>query len=229
MIVSIHQPQYIPWLPYFLKIQKSDIFILLDSVDFQKNGLQNRNQIKTANGPCWLTVPVKHKSGQKIYETQIDSQINWAYKHLNSIKHSYSKAKYFSNYEVFLEKIYTKPWDSLSELNFEFITQIMKWMDIKTPILRSSQMNSVGAGSELILNLCKEVGASRYISGLGGKNYLNEEEFQGENIEIIFYPPVFPKPYSQTFPKINFLDNISSIDIILNCGEDWRLFLPQDL
>ena len=89
MIVSIHQPQYMPWLPYFSKIDKSDLFIFLDSVDFQKNGLQNRNEIKTAQGRNWLTIPVHHKSGQKIYETTMPHNVNWKKKHLQTLRSFY--------------------------------------------------------------------------------------------------------------------------------------------
>ena len=104
MIVSIHQPQYIPWLPYFKKIDNSDIFILLDNVNFQKNGLQNRNQIKTNTGLHWLTVPIKHKLGQKIMDTTIDNNKSWGIKHWKTIKHNYQNASEFHEYKEELEK-----------------------------------------------------------------------------------------------------------------------------
>ena len=110
MRVSIHQPQYLPWLPYFQKIEESDLFIFLDNVDFQKNGLQNRNQIKTANGAQWLTVPVKQSLGQKIVETRIANSNLWRKKHWQTIRQNYGKAQAFSQYERQLEHFYTRDW-----------------------------------------------------------------------------------------------------------------------
>ena len=108
MKISIHQPQYIPWLPYFLKIANSDCFIFLDSVDFQKNGIQNRNKIKTAQGEQWLTVPVKQHLGQKIYDTAIDDSKNWKKKHWQTIKQCYSKAPLFSLYRCSSVRLFTE-------------------------------------------------------------------------------------------------------------------------
>ena len=106
MKVSIHQPQYLPWPPYFKKIDEADLFIILDSVDFQKNGLQNRNQIKTSQGAHWLTVPVEQHLGQKISEVRIQNSPNWRKKHWQAIQQNYSKAPFYSTYIEELRGIY---------------------------------------------------------------------------------------------------------------------------
>ena len=121
MKVGIHQPQYLPWLPYFIKIAKCDIFIVLDNVDFQKNGLQNRNQIKTDKGYQWLTVPVEHRLGQKINEIKINNRLNWSKKHIKSISHHYSRSKYYEMYINDFKRIYKMNWDNLVDVNMEFI------------------------------------------------------------------------------------------------------------
>ncbi|NER93873.1 MAG: WbqC family protein [Symploca sp. SIO1B1] len=228
MIVAIHQPQYLPWIPYFLKILESDIFIILDSVDFQKNGLQNRNCIKTAQGACWLTVPVRQRLGQKISEVEIENKINWRKKHWKTIALNYAKAKYFHLYEDELKEIYEKDWSLLSELNIHMIQLMNRWMKISTRMIRSSQLKSEGKGSNLILNLCLEMGATHYLSGIGGRNYLNEEEFSKHGIEIVYRQPRLPDSYIQQYPKVGFLRDISAIDILLNHEQEWRKFLNFD-
>ena len=229
MNVGIHQPQYLPWLPYFLKIEQSDVFIILDTVDFQKNGLQNRNQIKTVQGAHWLTVPVRQQLGQKIIDVRIDNSTPWRRKHLQTIQHNYGKTQPFKSYQSELESIYMREWVRLCDLNIEMMMMMMRWMNIKTPILRSSQMNANGTASDLVLNLCLEVGASRYLSGTGGENYLNPEAFENAGIEIVYKASVLPEAYPQISPQAGFINYVSALDILLNCGDAWRNFLPAEI
>jgi hypothetical protein len=226
MNVAIHQPQYLPWLPYFSKIQECDLFIFLDNVDFQKNGLQNRNQIKTAQGAQWLTVPVKQHLGQKICETKIDNTSDWRRKHLQTIRQCYGKAAEFRTYAEDIEAIYQREWDSLCELNINLITTMLRWMDIRTPIAKSSEMKAGGAASELILNLCMESGATCYISGSGGADYLLPVAFEKAGISIIYRSPELPQTYPQLFSKAGFINHLSALDILLNCGASWRQYAP---
>lgn len=229
MNVAIHQPQYLPWLPYFIKIEESDVFIFLDTVDFQKNGLQNRNQIKTAQGPHWLTVPVRQQLGQKIRDVKIDNNTDWRRKHWQTIQQCYRKVPVFKAYEKDLETLYAREWDELNQLNIELTTLMLGWMNIRTQIIRSSQMKATGAASDLVLNLCLEAGATRYLSGTGGKNYLDPESFEKAGVEIVFRPSVLPVAYPQLFPQAGFINQLSALDIVLNCGEAWRSYLPEEV
>ncbi len=226
MKVSIHQPQYLPWIPYFSKIDKSDLFICLDSVDFQKNGFQNRNQIKTPSGPIWLTVPVYQHLGQKILDVKIETNQRWARKHFASITQSYSKAPYFKAYRDELQRWYEKDWIDICSLNIEVMETIMRWMKIETPIKKSSQMKSVGNSSELILNLCLEVGATCYLSGVASKGYLCEDSFSNAGVEIHYLEPTLPVQYPQMFPNAGFENTLSVIDILFSCGDSWRTYIP---
>jgi hypothetical protein len=228
MNVGIHQPQYLPWLPYFLKIEQSDVFIILDTVDFQKNGLQNRNQIKTVQGAHWLTVPVRQQLGQKIIDVRIDNSTAWRRKHWQTIQHNYGKIQPFKSYQSELESIYLREWVGLCDLNIEMMMMMMRWLKIKTPILRSSQMNANGTASDLVLNLCLEVGASHYLSGTGGENYLNPEAFQNAGVEIVYKASVLPEAYPQLSPQAGFINYLSALDIMLNCGDAWRSYLPAE-
>lgn len=226
LIVSIHQPQYLPWLPYYLKVDESDTFIFLDSVDFQKNGLQNRNQIKTAQGPLWLTVPVRQKAGQKIVDVKINCGVGWRKKHWQAIQQNYRKADAFKHYAEEIENVFLRDWFSLNELNMHFFRLMLRWMNIERNTLRSSEMKVTGSGSELVLNLCLAVGATRYISGTGGHNYLDEATFRDAGVEIIYRSPVLPLPYAQQYARAGFINNLSTLDLILNCGQGWRKVLP---
>lgn len=227
MKVSIHQPQYLPWLPYFSKIKESDLFILLDSVDFQKNGLQNRNQIKTPQGAHWLTVPVRQQLGQKIVDVKIDNSVDWRRKHWQTLSQCYGKAVAFETYKKDMQAWFEGEWASLSDLNAEVISTIMRWMGVRTPIIKSSQMTAGGSASELVLNLCHEVGATQYLSGLGGKNYLDEDAFRQAGIEIVYSPALLPTAYPQLSPKAGFINYLSVIDLLLNCGDSWTAYLPE--
>ena len=227
MIVSIHQPQYLPWIPYFAKIAESDVFIILDSVDFQKNGLQNRNKIKTPQGPIWLTVPVRQRLGQKIIEVEIIQNIDWSKKHWKTILQNYAKADFFKVYADELEDVYTRNWTMIVDLNLHLIQLMLHWMNISTRILRSSEMNATGHGSDLVLNLCLEVGARQYVSGIGGKNYLDEQAFRAAGVNIIYKPPNLPEFYPQQHLKAGFINDLSALDIILNCGQRSNKFLKS--
>lgn len=228
MNVAIHQPQYLPWLPYFTKIEESDLFILLDSVDFQKNGLQNRNQIKTPQGAHWLTVPVRQQLGQKILDVKLDEDSGWRRKHWQTLRQCYGKAAAFTTYETEIQTWFDTEWSSLSDLNVEVISTLMRWMDIRTPIVRSSQMKAEGRASDLVLNLCLEVGATKYLSGMGGRNYLDEEAFRKAGVEIIYRQANLPTTYPQQFTKVGFINYLSALDLLLNCGEAWRSYLTRE-
>lgn len=227
MNVAIHQPQYLPWLPYFLKIDESDTFIFLDNVAFQKNGVQNRNQIKTAQGRQWLTVPVIQRVGQEIREVLIDERSDWRRKHWKTILQNYGRAHAFPQYQNRLEEIFARSWKNLSELNIELITMMLKWMGIRTRLIRSSEMKATGTASDLVLNLCLEVGATRYISGTGG-SYLLEDAFAEAGVQVVVRQPFLPNTYPQQFARQGFINDISALDIILNCGENWRNYTQRE-
>ena len=228
MNIAIHQPQYLPWLLYLLKIEEADRFIILDTVDFQKNGLHNRNQIKTAQGAHWLTVPVRQQLGQIIRDVQIDNSLNWKRKHWKTIQQCYCKAPAFEQYADELEQFFSYEWQTLNELNIRCLGMLMTWMGIQTPTVLSSQMKAIGAASELILNLCLEAGATQYLSGTGGKEYLDSGAFERAGIKILYRPSRLPTEYPQQYPKTGFINTLSVLDLLFNCGERWRNYLPSE-
>lgn len=215
--ISIHQPAYLPWLGYFDKIKRSDIFVYLDSVQYEKNSFINRNKIKTSSGSIWLTVPIK-KSGMKcrIEELIIDSSQNWKKKHLNSIFMNYKKASRFEECYSKLEQLYKEEYESLADLCYD---HLLFWIDeigIDTKIVRSKDLSIKSKKSDLILDICQYLGTNRYISGKNGIDYLNEEEFKEASISIDYQNYIHPV-YSQLWGE--FLPNLSFIDFWMNTDQ----------
>jgi len=224
MIVSIHQPQYMPWLPYFSKIARADTFVFLDNVQFQKNGLHNRNELKNSNGRFWLTVPVSAHLGDKLKEVK-PVNTGWSKKHIKSIKLNYGKSIYYEFFTNHIQNILEQNFENLVDLNIKIIEIICrKYFKINTEIIRQSDIDVEGEKSELILNICKNLNAKNYLSGPGGENYLNESEFEKHQIDITYLKNTFPQEYSQLHPKLGFINNISALDFILNVGNDWERY-----
>lgn len=220
MIVSINQPAYLPWLGYFHRIAISDLHIVLDHVQFEKNSFTNRNKVRTKEGWCWLTVPLKTKGKFKnlnINQLEIANDSRFAEKHWNTIRFNYAKAPYFKQHAQFFENLYSKRWDSLNDLMHDTTNYLLDSIGIKTPILYSSEMNVEGKKDELILNLCRAVGANVYLSGPLGRNYLCEKRFQETDIKVLYCDYQHPT-YKQIHP--NFEPYMAAIDLLFNCGPD---------
>ncbi len=214
MIVSIHQSQYLPWPAYFKKIAISDKFILLDDVQFQKNGVQNRNKLRNKNSDFWLTIPLSGSLEDKINE-KIPSNDKWIKKHLQSITQSYSKAPYWSNHSDKVSSIYEGKLSRLDKINKSFIDYILMYLEIETDILLSSELQVEGQKSELVHNLCKKVGATHYISGEGAKDYLDIGLFSKNSIEVSFlksYNPIYEQHHGSFIPNLSILDMIMNVD-----------------
>ena len=128
MIVAIHQPQFMPWLGYFDKMDSCDVFVLLDNVQYKKNEYQNRNRIKTSKGWQWLTVPVNYKFPQKINEVMIENSSDWRKKHLHALETNYGKSPYFERYIDRFNGFYQQEWHSLSPVNIASV-KLLKGSD----------------------------------------------------------------------------------------------------
>lgn len=221
MIVSIHQPNYIPWIGFFHKVANSDIYVVFDDVQLVRGkSFVIRTEIKTEGGGKWLTVPVLDKSKMlKINQVKINNNENWKEKHWNALKSNYSKTLFFNDFSKSFYQIFNKNWDSLVEMNVEIIKMLMKILDIKTKILFSSSLNVELTGIEKILGIIKKVGADEYFSGSGegSKRYLENQEskFKKEGIELKFQEFQHPK-YPQLFGK--FIPNLSICDMLFNVG-----------
>jgi hypothetical protein len=218
MILSCHQAQYLPWLGYFDKIKKSDVFVFLDKVQYKKREYQNRNRIKTANGPQWLTVPVetKNKYEQFLHEVSIDTERDWRASHLKALEINYHKADYFGGVFGYFEDIYGRDWRRLIDLNKEIISFLLRYLKIEVPVKGELDLDTSETGTRRIIEICRKAGADTYLSGIGGKDYLEEELFEENGINLIyqdFEHPVYKQLYG------DFIPYMSAVDMIFNCGE----------
>jgi hypothetical protein len=217
MILSAHQPAYLPWLGYFDKIARSDVFIYLDTVQFEKNSFINRNQIKTSQGPMWLTIPVKTKghTNSSLLTTEIDDNQKWRTKHLKSIESNYRKTSNFTTFFPKIETLINLPESNLADYCFANLKFWCKELGINTKIVRSSTLPTFGSKSDLVLDLCKHFDADHYLSGALGRNYLNEADFDkvGINIEYQhFNSPIYPQLWGE------FIPNLAVLDWRMNCS-----------
>jgi len=218
MIIGIHQPEHLPWNGFFDKVDQSDIFVLLDNVPFEKNYFQNRNRIRTRDGWAWLTVPV-YTSGrfsQLINEVEIIKNSNWRKKHWKTLFYSYKNAPYWERCAEFFKSLYQKEWHYLVDLNETIIRFIIGELGIKVKLVKASELNVSGRSTELLLNICKELGADVYLSGKSGREYLDEHRFKDEKIEVMyqdFKHPIYPQQFEPFIPQM------STIDLMFNCGD----------
>ena len=221
MIISVHQPQYIPWLGYFDKIDKSDCFVFLDTVQYKKREFQNRNRLRTKDSWIWLTVPVKTKgvSYQRICDVLIDNDRDWAQEHTKSLQSWYGSSAYFKEYFPFFEAVYEKKWERLVDLNIHIIEYILGVLKINTRILLESEIGTTKKSTERIIEICHKLKADVYLSGTGGRNYLKEELFVKEQIELRYQDFVHPK-YEQQFmtQRHPFEPYMSVLDLLFNAG-----------
>lgn len=225
-IAAIHQPQYLPYLGFFHKLSQADIYVVMDNVEFLRRGLQHRNKIKTGQGEQWLTVPVMQQQKQLINEVKINAEFPWARKHWGTLRTNYAPAPYFDVYADDLQAILFQDWESLCELNMAFLTWIMGILEINIPVVRLSDFPVGGQKSELLIGACQAVKADTYLSGIGGKEYMDLDLFEAADIQVL-WQEFTPPTYSQLFAAAGFIPNLSILDVLFCCGPDTRQFLAQ--
>jgi hypothetical protein len=219
--VAIVQSNYIPWKGYFDLINMVDEFILYDNVQYTRRDWRNRNLLKTKNGARWVTIPVIHTSlSQEIRETRTANSI-WRRKHWESICHSYAKAAFFKTYKEMFEELYMGDDEVyLSQINYTFIRAINNILGITTKISRSGDYELTEAGkTERLVRLCKQAGATEYLSGPAAKAYLDESLFTAEGISVSWMNYNGYPEYRQLFCP-PFIHNVSIIDLVLNEGAE---------
>jgi DNA-binding ferritin-like protein len=222
MIASGHQPNYLPYIGFFHKACLCDKFVIVDNVQYVKRGpfgWINRNKIRTSEGWLWLTVPVlsKGKYTQDIMDTMIDNSKPWQHQHWRTISLAYQKAPYFSEHKEFFRKIYETKWEKLDELSEVIIRYLIKALGIKAEIAKSSVIGAEGKGTDLIIDMCKKLGADTYLHGRHGKDYIDESKFADNNIKCLYQEFKHPA-YKQVYEP--FIEELSVIDLLFNCGPE---------
>lgn len=221
MIITIHQPEHLPWLGLFNKIAKADKFVILDSVQYEKNYFQNRNRIIGTNGIQWINIPVSIKGhiGGTIATTEISKaggNEKWREKYLRTIEQSYKKYPFYTEVYPIIEKAISMDTRYLCEVNVALIKGFCEKLSICPEYIQSSELNLDSMKSTLILDICKVVHADIYIAGPGGRDYLDIDSFLKAGITVKFNDYIHPIYYQKCTKE--FVDHLSAVDLFMNCG-----------
>jgi hypothetical protein len=238
MRVAIHQPHYLPWLGYFAKWASADLFVFLDTVQYEKNGWQNRNRIKTPDGPRWLTVPVKARLGMTVSVVPIDTSQPWRARHLRSIENAYAKAPRWSEYRDALQGFYAREWERLAPLAVDSARWLADALGVSTPVCLASDL-AVSDGprpdaTARLVAICRAVDADTYLAGRDGARYLDAEQFAAAGIAVStqrYEHPVYPQGGGKFAPFLSALDLLlmqgHEALRILREGNTWSPLSPE--
>ena len=225
MKVLITQSNYIPWKGYFDNLALADTMVVYDSMQYTKRDWRNRNRIKTKNGLSWLTIPVmvKGRYDQQINDVKV-SDPNWALNHLNILESNYREAGAYEEVKEWMRDLYNQcdtPW--LTEINQHFLMEISNFLEISVKLIPDNAFDLNFERTERLVSICKNLGASQYISGPAAKSYMEEEKFDKEGIEIIYSDyrnyPVYDQLYGP------FVHEVSILDLILHTGDRAKRYL----
>ena len=214
MILTAHQPVYLPWLGLFHKIASSDTYVFFDTVQYQPMDFNNRNKIKGEKEGIWLTVPGGHKE-KPFREIEINNDVPWQRKHWRMLRIHYQRAPYFDQYASFFEDVYQRKWQYLVDLNEHMLRWFLDVLGIRVKFLKASDLHLEGKKSALVLDMCCRLGADVYIFGSQGRNYAQVELFDAAGVKVIFqdyHHPVYPQRYGE------FISHLSIVDLLFNCG-----------
>ena len=221
MIISIHQPNFLPWLGFFNKIVQSDVFVFLDDVQFERGKtFTSRTKLVVNKQESWLTIPTKDKSDLKnINEIEIDNPLLWKKKHLKTIEMNYKKTPYFNEVFELIQQVYMQDNNLLVNYNMPLIIEICIYLDIKTKFIQSSNLmqSKEKQGWDKILSILKKMEATTYISGSGegSKRYVNQSDLTANGINLEwqeFNHPTYPQLHGE------FISHLSIIDALFNVG-----------
>lgn len=219
-VVTIHQPEFIPWLGFFNKVYQSDILVILDNVKFKKGHFENRNKVRniSESGWTWLNIPVitTGKSEQEIKDVIIEDRSNWKNKILKTIKYSYSSTQYFDEVFVLIEESLNQDSKKLIDINIAFIKNILNYLSIHKKFILQSELDINSTKSQLLVDILNKTNADIYLSGKSGKEYLEMKTFEKNNIKVVFQNFEHPR-YDQLHGE--FISHMSILDILFNYGK----------
>ena len=228
MIITASRPYFAPFPGYFYKASRADIFVVLDDVQFPRGTTWiTRNRLKNDQGIWWMTIPVWKKGLglQKIKDIRICREGRWPHKHLTGLKHAYANAPYFTEHLPFLENLFAGGIDRLIDFNLMIIRHLMLNLGVDTEVRRLSELNIKAAGDGLLIEICRYFDASTYLAPGAAAKYLNEDLFRKNGIELRTINPKSP-----IYPQLwgNFIPDLSSFDLLFNCGPKARKIMLAD-
>lgn len=221
--IAIIQSNYLPWKGYFDIINDVDVFVFLEDVQYTKPDWRNRNQIKTAGGIKWISVPVIGGTNQLIFEAKIDYSQDWREKHKRTIHHSYASSAYYNSYKDDLLALYDKKYETISELNISAVQKISELLGIDTQFMNSNDLNCSGTKDDKLIEICNKIGADYYLSGPAAKDYIVDEKFKSAGVQLEYKDYSGYPEYNQSWGEFNHY--VSIIDLIFNCGENAAYYI----
>lgn len=220
-VVAIHQPDFIPWLGFYYKAAHCDQFVWLDDAQYSNMAAHNFNFIKTSQGRYTLKVPVEQHLGDPIISVRTRDELGWKKKHLMTLEMNYKRARHFDEFFPMISRVILGDHRNIAELNIEMNSMILEGFGIMRPYVRTSEMNFSFEGREdRIIEICSALGAAEYLSGNGARVYQDGKHFEARGVKLSYldYKPI---EYRQLWPKVGFIDCLSVVDYIFNCGFDW--------
>jgi hypothetical protein len=231
MIVGAHQPHFLPWLGYLDKLAKSDVFVVMDDLQYEAQNFQNRNRLKLSGGPAWMTVPlIADSQTARLCDRRIDNtgrggRHHWQHRIRRSIEVHYGRAAWFDRHAAELEDVFVRRWDSLVDLDLQMLDLARRWFGITTPIIRASSLELTGQKTDRILAMCEALGANIYLSGKGGSTgYLDTDQLARAGVTTAWQQFTHPH-HTQRYPHLGFVSHLGFLDCVLNCGPDARVLL----
>lgn len=229
MKCAIVQPSYLPWRGYFHLVQKSDVFVFYDDVQYDKHGWRNRNQIKTPQGLQWLTVPVSARGnvtqGKPINQVTIADQ-RWQAKHLAAIEQNYSRAPFVDRCLEIVTPHISAGHEFLADLTVALTEAIARELGATTRFVRSSELSAAGSKTARLVALLHEVGATEYISGPRARAYLDEQQFADAGVALEYMTYDYA-PYEQLHPPYEV--TVSIVDLLAMKGPEAAAHVWGDL
>jgi hypothetical protein len=220
LTVTAHQLTFAPWPGLFAKVAKADVCVLLDDVQVEQGGYENRVRIRTANGTQWLTVPLRHTgTPQRMCDVRVaDNGGRWRRKHMRTWEMAYGRAFHSGPHLEFLRTVYEREWEQLVDLNEHILRYLIDVFGLAPRIVHLGALGLVSSGSQLVLDICKSLGADRYVFGARGRDYADPGAFRDAGVEVEFqaYEPV---PYPQVW-RGPFEPGLSAFDLLMNVPRD---------
>ncbi|MDB5042081.1 MAG: uncharacterized protein JWN27_2807 [Candidatus Eremiobacteraeota bacterium] len=212
------QPSYLPWRGYFDLVDRADVFVFYDDVQYDKHGWRNRNRVKTHAGPVWLTVPVHAHGavvgGTPISAITIDHRRDWVRSHLETLRHAYGRQPYYARYAPLVASILEQRGPLLADLTIDLTVAIARELGSSTRFVRSSGFALSGSKGDRLLDLLTQIGATRYLSGPSARTYIIPEHFERAGIGLEFvtydYPP-YDQPHPPYEPAVSVVDTLFAI------------------
>lgn len=220
--VVILQPGYLPWLGFFDLMDRCDIFVILDNVQYTVRDWRSRNRIKTPAGALWLSVPVMAKGNRRktIKDVRIDNTLSWQKKHMESLMSFYKRSRYYSEIIDLMRNVYEKPYTFLIDVDMDIIKIISRYLALPSEVIFASDVPSSGEKDKRLLSICSALGATQYLSGNAAQGYLREPLFREAGIHIEWHNFQHPYYHQLWLKEQGFISHLSIVDLLFAHGPD---------